>query len=68
MKIPLTIEFDNVSGSINLSGPLQDKIFCLGLMEMAKQVIINLKEQSLVQPVPGFVMPPKGPHGPAGRG
>ena len=37
---------------LQVSGPIQDKILCLGMMELAKSVILTQKEPgSLVVPV-----------------
>jgi hypothetical protein len=39
--IKLEITFDQETGMVNLMGPIDDFMFCLGLLEMGK---INLKE------------------------
>ena len=37
--IKLTISFDKTSVQVNVSGPIGDKLFCFGLLEMAKECI-----------------------------
>ena len=48
-KISLLIELGD-NGSINVTGPLHDKILCYGLIELAKQTIEKAipKEQSAI--------------------
>ena len=38
--VKLTITFTD-RGTVALEGPLQDKIFCFGLLEMAKEAVRN---------------------------
>lgn len=40
-------------GSVQVNGPINDKVLCFGLLEVAKITIANHKpaEQALVQPV-----------------
>jgi len=40
-QIQMIITFDVVAKTINVSGPIQDKILSLGMLEMAKLVVIN---------------------------
>ncbi len=49
--IILTITMSE-DGVINVNGPLQNKILCLGLVEASKQIIINFepKETKIVRP------------------
>ena len=44
MKHQITITVDE-KGKLNVSGPLQDKILMLGLLELAKGVVLNFKPQ-----------------------
>lgn len=39
--IRLVIEYDPQKGAVNVTGPLQDKIACLGLLEWAKKVVTD---------------------------
>lgn len=43
-------------GKVDVNGPLQDKVFCYGLLEIARQVVQNYQPPKLV--VPSFI-PPK---------
>lgn len=38
-KPQLVITFDQSNGSVNVSGPIQDRVFCFGIMELAKDAI-----------------------------
>lgn len=41
-------------GGIHVSGPINDKIFCLGLIEVAKKIIIDFdpsKQKSMIVPI-----------------
>jgi hypothetical protein len=55
-KIQLTIRLEP-NGQINVHGPLADKIFCLGLLELAKKVVFDYKQEESNIIVPN-VMPP----------
>lgn len=52
IKIMLTQD-----GQVQVSGPLHDKILCLGLLEMAKQTIHDYKGQPNVIPFKGPLPP-----------
>lgn len=56
-KIQLTIRVES-NGQINIHGPLTDKIFCLGLLEIAKKIV---HEYKVPEPnrliVPDFIPP-----------
>jgi len=42
------------TGKVFLNGPMNDKIFCLGLLEIAKQIVIEhgKKESDIIIPSP----------------
>lgn len=44
MKHQITITVDD-KGKLNISGPLQDKILMLGLLELAKDAVLNFKPE-----------------------
>lgn len=48
----------NPEGSLNVSGPIQNKLFAYGMLEMAKDAIRqhHIDNQNLVQPV-GVAIP-----------
>ena len=39
--IVLAVTLNRESGQVNVSGPLADKVLCLGLLEMAKNLVHN---------------------------
>jgi hypothetical protein len=41
----IKIRLDPVSGNVSFTGPIQDKIFCLGLIEIGKQIILEAHKQ-----------------------
>ena len=45
----LVISFDPSTGQVNVSGPIQDRIFCFGIIELAKQAINAHAEQQAKQ-------------------
>lgn len=49
MKIEIVVLPD---GSVNVTGPLQNKILCLGALELAKGVVLNFKPDE----TPGIVI------------
>jgi len=44
-KIRLVIDFDPQTGAVNLSGPIENKLLCYGLLELAKECIQNHAKQ-----------------------
>lgn len=46
MDIELTIRMSQ-KGEIQVGGPIENKILCLGLMELAKKVIINYEPSKI---------------------
>lgn len=52
--IKLEIVLDD-KGAVNVSGPLEDKILCFGLIELAKTVITTYKarENNIIKVPPG---------------
>lgn len=57
-KLQLTIRLDP-NGGVSVNGPIQDKIFCLGIMELAKDLILKFKpeeQKKIIVPemVPGI--------------
>ena len=39
--VRLIIELDPQTGSVNVNGPIKDKLFCLGLLELGKKAIYD---------------------------
>jgi hypothetical protein len=37
----LTITFDQLTGAVQVTGPIQNPLICMGMMEMAKQCVHN---------------------------
>ena len=42
--VELKITLDQETG-VQVAGPIQDKILCLGLLEIAKNIIVNFKQE-----------------------
>ena len=57
--LTLTITFDQVTGAVGVTGPLQNPLICMGMMEMAKQAIHDLAKEAAKQQriIPANVMP-----------
>lgn len=55
--VTLTIRFNPQSGETQIHGPLGDKVFCLGVLELAKQAVLSFKPGGMIES-PIFV-PPK---------
>lgn len=56
IKVEIRITVSN-EGEIRVHGPIQDKILCYGLLEIAKDVIRNYKVESQQIIVPQIVPP-----------
>lgn len=50
MEIKLTITFNQQTNQIRLDGPLQDKLFCYGLLRAAEYVIHDQQPSPIVVP------------------
>lgn len=46
--ITLTVTFDPPTGQIQIVGPIQDKILCCGLLEMAKNTILKQETPKII--------------------
>jgi len=58
-ELTLTIVFNTDTGKIGVNGPIQDKVGCFGVLEVAKDAIREYhraQEENRVQPV--SVVPP----------
>ena len=40
-SVALVIRFDPATGSVNVEGPLDQRLFCYGLLEMAREIILK---------------------------
>ena len=52
MEIVITV---NPDGKLSIQAPLEDKVFCLGILELAKQAVIKHKA-SAIQVAPAGVL------------
>ncbi len=50
----LVIEFDNL-GDINVNGPITNKMLCYGMLENARDVVMNYKPIEVHNQMPGVV-------------
>lgn len=39
----MSITYNNITGAITVNGPLENKIFCIGLLETAKEAVKDFK-------------------------
>lgn len=57
--IRMVLEYEPATSTLNVNGPLQDRIQCLGLLELAKDAVLNFKaNEALVVPVGSLPMLP----------
>ena len=49
MELKITLRDDGV---LEVTGPINDKILSYGMLEMAKTVIQNIKNENKIMPVP----------------
>ncbi len=62
-KLELSIVLDE-QFKIHVSGPLENKLICLGMIELAKQTILQFDAaKKIVEPPPGAVLPAFGRFG-----
>jgi len=61
-QIQLVITMDD-TGAVNVAGPIQNQLLCVGLLEMAKVAIFDhaKQNQNRVQPAPAGLVLPKQP-------
>lgn len=43
--VQLTITIDPTTGAVNVNGPIGNKMFCYGLLEMAREAIADHNKQ-----------------------
>lgn len=60
--LELKIEFEETTGAVNLSGPLENRIMCYGLLEIAKE-IIGKQGQAAAPTERPRIVPALGPFG-----
>jgi hypothetical protein len=55
--LQLVITFDQVTGALNVTGPIQNAVICFGMMEAAKDVIrkyIDANQGKILHPGTGL--------------
>lgn len=52
-KMVLEISYDPKTGGVQVHGPIGNKLFCFGLLEMAKMVIkdFNVEKSQIIKPI-----------------
>lgn len=45
MKFQININFDSKSGQFHVDGPFEDSVLFLGMLEMAKVTLIDVREK-----------------------
>ena len=48
--IQIVISFDPITKEVQVKGPIEDKVFCLGVIEMAKYAIQSQIPSKIVKP------------------
>ena len=59
-NVRMVIELNLDTGGVSVSGPIQDKVFCYGLLEMARQAVEKFEAPKIQVPaimVPGSLKP-----------
>lgn len=56
--IEMRIEYDEQTGAVTLNGPLDNRLLCYGLLEMAKEIVSSNKPKVQPRIVPGVALPP----------
>ena len=56
-EVKLVISFDPATGQVNVNGPINDKLFCFGLLELAKEAVTKYctqqaKQIMVARPIP----------------
>ena len=60
MIITIAIMFNEQTGEMQVQGPVQNKVLCYGLLEMARDVVKEFKMGGIVVPS-NVMLPPNGP-------
>lgn len=55
--VVLTITLDQLTGALNVNGPIQNGLLCYGMLEAAKDAIRNMLAQSDRRIVPASMGP-----------
>ena len=57
--VTLNITFDQMTGAVGVQGPIQNPMFCYGILEMARQAIQNYAQEQAKERriLPANVMP-----------
>lgn len=55
--VQIIISFNQRTGAINVQGPIENKVLTLGLLELAKQAVIDYKPGQGIQLPSGIIAP-----------
>jgi hypothetical protein len=53
MDIILKITFNPQTGQVSVDGPVEQKLLCFGLLELAKDAVRNFVPSPIIQPLNG---------------
>lgn len=59
MPVQIIITFDE-SGALNVNGPIDNRMLCYGMLDMARDIIAERARkaaENLVQPATGVILP-----------
>jgi len=59
--IQFIIRYTPKNGTVEIAGPIQDKILTYGVLEMAKEAVKAVREEPMIQKAQGpLFIPPRG--------
>ncbi len=50
-QLPTIVIAMQANGQLNVSGPITNKILCIGMLEMAKQVVLDFQPEPVLSPI-----------------
>ena len=59
MILEYKITCDVTTGAINITGPIEQQVITVGILEFCKKITMDYKP-SLIQPANGLTFPPQG--------
>lgn len=62
-KVQITVDFDPATGAVRLNAPLQNRVLCYGLLQMAMEIIAKQDNKA---PKPSSIVVPQIKIGPNG--
>ena len=54
--IQIIVTFDPATKEVQVQGPVQEKVLCCGMLDMAKEAIIRQEPSKIIAPTLQFVL------------